>query len=350
MKKLLSLLFVCLTLNLSLFAQEKPQITHGDFEDGWKQIEGYKNSSSSQKDTLYWEFTKSNHLRTLNELKEVPPDPPFFGPGPSTAEMEKENPGNGYYSIKLVTDTFRFGNDLLIIPGALGTITIRYETMDASITDVFPSFDDRPLSLRGIYKYKPVTYTDNQWANISGIYKNKAVRNDYAKFEIRVLDLDGNTIGEGLQTFFDETSNYVDFSIPINYKPNNNKEIDSITIIFAASGGYNFEDLFNCKGNKGSTLWLDDIYLDYESVSVSLIKSLEVQVFPNPASDQITFNFEKELQANLVIYDVLGREVLNQKISGNQTVANIQHLESGNYLYRIIDNRIVLKSGKITKK
>ena len=346
MKK--TLLFLTgFALSLNLFAQEKPQITYGDFEaDGWTERAGYSSPSSSQTDMTFSDFTKSNHLRTLNILKTLSRD--VFGPGPLTAFRETGDKFDGYSSIRLRTDTFRFGSDLLIIPGAIGTITIDVANVKGEIEDDFLCFE-RPVYLKGAYKYTPINYAPAQVtaANDKGY---KAKEKDSARIEIVFKDHAGNIVGQNAKIISEATSDYVEFSLPIVSTGNTNF-ISYITIVCAASGDYDFADLFNCKGNVGSTLYLDNLELDYTvGLTESLTKSLNVQIFPNPTTDQITFDLEQELQGDLIIYDVLGREVLNLKINGNRIVADMQHLESGNYLYRIIQDCAILKSGKITKK
>lgn len=348
MKK--TLLFLAgFALSLNLFAQFELPITHGDFEAGWdNSVPGYFSSSSTQPDMFFVNFTGSNHLRTLNILKEV--SPLSSGPGPLTAFRETSDVHDGDFSMKLVTDTFFFSPNILTIPGAIGTVTIDVVNTRGEIEDAFFCLDRRPAYLKGAYKYKPINYNPAQVtaAHAKGY---KAKEKDFAKIEIVFKDNVGNIVGQNAIVISEETlGDYVEFSLPIEYTGNTNN-INKITLICAASGDYDFTDLFNCKGNVGSTLYLDNLELDYTvGLTESLTKSLNVQIFPNPTTDQITFDLEQELQGDLIIYDVLGREVLNLKINGNRIVADMQHLESGNYLYRIIQDCAILKSGKITKK
>jgi hypothetical protein len=61
-------------------------------------------------------------------------------------------------------------------------------------------------------------------------------------------------------------------------------------------------------------------------------------IFPNPASDFVTFNIEDgSNQSSICIYDLNGREVLSQTV-GNNVPVSVKELSKGLYIYRIIDN------------
>ena len=65
----------------------------------------------------------------------------------------------------------------------------------------------------------------------------------------------------------------------------------------------------------------------------------EMEVYPNPASSEINidYNFDKNEIADLVIYDMLGREYIKAKLYGNVSHAKINtaQLMTGMYLYKI---------------
>lgn len=69
------------------------------------------------------------------------------------------------------------------------------------------------------------------------------------------------------------------------------------------------------------------------------VESSEMEVYPNPASTDINidYNFDKNEIADLVIYDMLGREYIKAKLYGNVSHAKINttQLMTGMYLYKI---------------
>lgn len=60
----------------------------------------------------------------------------------------------------------------------------------------------------------------------------------------------------------------------------------------------------------------------------------EVELFPIPASKSLTIKFSEFQQTNVIIYDVLGKEVLKAQISGKEAVLDVSALENGIYVLR----------------
>ncbi len=65
-------------------------------------------------------------------------------------------------------------------------------------------------------------------------------------------------------------------------------------------------------------------------------KSDKLEIFPNPAKDNIKISFDDNVQGILNIYDILGQKVLNENISGNQKQIDVSSLTTG--IYSIIFN------------
>jgi hypothetical protein len=79
--------------------------------------------------------------------------------------------------------------------------------------------------------------------------------------------------------------------------------------------------------------------------------SSAIQVYPNPASDKIkvTFKGESQAQYELKIYDFTGRlrQVNNLNAPSGECEIKVSNLEYGVYLYKIIENNHLIKSGKL---
>ncbi len=69
------------------------------------------------------------------------------------------------------------------------------------------------------------------------------------------------------------------------------------------------------------------------------ISSELFEIFPNPASDYIVFKNEANQQLNCIIYDMLGKEVINTVIQSDGQQIDISHLPKGSYT-------IVARDGK----
>jgi hypothetical protein len=74
-----------------------------------------------------------------------------------------------------------------------------------------------------------------------------------------------------------------------------------------------------------------------------------IHIYPNPAKDAINIVLpEKTTQANLTLYNIQGKQLLQQSLNGNNTIS-VAHLSSGMYIYTIlIDGKRM--TGKIVKQ
>lgn len=81
----------------------------------------------------------------------------------------------------------------------------------------------------------------------------------------------------------------------------------------------------------------------YNNVGVNNVKTIEINVFPNPATDKLTVSFEAEGgDYSIDVTDLQGRTVLTKtlsNLSGSQVVElNTSELKTGNYLVSIAQN------------
>lgn len=91
-------------------------------------------------------------------------------------------------------------------------------------------------------------------------------------------------------------------------------------------------------------------YSDFDggSSSVEDVHEIPVSVFPVPASDVVTFNWdEKYTRLNLELYDLTGKRVISRSIDNNETIG-VDQLSRGIYLYKLTDNNDIIDTGKIT--
>jgi hypothetical protein len=69
--------------------------------------------------------------------------------------------------------------------------------------------------------------------------------------------------------------------------------------------------------------WLTELVMKEEGFSV----------YPNPATNEITIKNAEG--GEMKIYNLLGQEILSQKINSDKEVVNIQSLLSGTYIIRM---------------
>jgi Secretion system C-terminal sorting domain len=79
--------------------------------------------------------------------------------------------------------------------------------------------------------------------------------------------------------------------------------------------------------------------------------SLEIVVYPNPATDIIKMKIENFDVQNLryMIYDINGSLLLNNKVEGNETSIVMSSLLPGIYFLKVSENAKVIKTFKIIK-
>ena len=78
---------------------------------------------------------------------------------------------------------------------------------------------------------------------------------------------------------------------------------------------------------------------------------LQLSVFPNPASEQITIRLTEPVEDELIwrLYDALGQEVIQQRIAPFEAAVEVSvgHLPRGMYFYRVTRQGIIVANGKV---
>jgi hypothetical protein len=103
----------------------------------------------------------------------------------------------------------------------------------------------------------------------------------------------------------------------------------------------------------GNTTWLDDISFYHGDPSTGLVHlSLDdaIAIYPNPAATTINIRADQYMTGyTMALYDLTGRAVINETLTGQLSSYSIASLTNGVYLYRLLDkNSAQVTSGKIT--
>jgi len=319
------LVFSFLLSPFFLYAQEdQPQLEDSSFETGWR----YNQNGANGLYTDYW----TSYFRTLNSLYALDNDQ---GKASLTAYQDNK-PKSGNFCIKLVSGFIPLGNDVFL-PGLVGTLSPEYveeyitEGREVVLTRDWYGFDT-PHALEGYYKYKPVN-------------------GDSALIDIGFYDQNGEVFVEKL-IIYDETpgdNGWTFFRIPI---PEQywDEGFSDIRVLFVASAGVDFYDMENCVGARGSTLWIDDIYLNYNwegnGIKQNLFSSLHVNIFPNPAADVLQVELNEPFNGVVKVYNSLGGLVMEESVNSSLTQLNISTLAAGNYIYKMINGTTIFAQGK----
>ncbi|MBI3520095.1 MAG: T9SS type A sorting domain-containing protein [Bacteroidetes bacterium] len=88
---------------------------------------------------------------------------------------------------------------------------------------------------------------------------------------------------------------------------------------------------------------------DYELVGIKETQkpSIELSVFPNPASNFVNFTTTSTEVAKIITFDVTGKIVATETMEMGKVKLNVNNLSSGVYMYHAVDkNNQVLSTGK----
>lgn len=75
----------------------------------------------------------------------------------------------------------------------------------------------------------------------------------------------------------------------------------------------------------------------------------EVSVFPNPSTDLLTIQTSKFDGVSFNLYDAMGKIVLRDELSAEQTILEVSELPTGSYSLTLVSNNENLKTFKLIK-
>jgi len=87
---------------------------------------------------------------------------------------------------------------------------------------------------------------------------------------------------------------------------------------------------------------------DYDYWLVVKTKNIESFIYPNPARSNV-FVFSSDISNNVQIslFDVNGKEILRERLVDYTTSIRLPSLSQGTYFYKIENDNLIIKSGKL---
>lgn len=321
MKKLF---LVAMTFLLFHSGYSQQQIPNGDLEN-WYNVPVSGTLNYDQPGT----GPTDNWLATLNELASVPAP---IGPGPVTVFKTTDAHG-GTYAAKLVSQNLTMFPSDIFIPGMLGTCQMVMAETRALLGRACAAC--KPLKFTGYFKYEPVNGDSAAAVVLLSKWNTTTKHRD--------------TLGVGFFLIKEAVSQYTKFEIPVYYFTSE-IESDSITVLCVASAGFNAVSFTQGKGQVGSTLYIDDLALEYASgIEQSLMPEVGVKTYPNPAHGMLNVELSKQVKNGVFeIYNTSGRLAGSEPCTLLKNSVSVEGLPAGTYYFRLVEGKTLLNTGAFT--
>jgi hypothetical protein len=316
MKTKLLLVFSAFLIN-SAFSQVL--LPGGDLEN-WYTVQGI-DSSYMQPDTYFFS--------TLNELASTPG---IGAPAGPVTVYRVGDAHSGNYAAKLVSNTFPYIPTNIFIPGMLGTTQL--------------------LMLQNTIRIgKPCPYGCNP-THFTGWFKFSPVQGDSSRFLIVVSGTNSethlrDTIAYGDTTIHGTVANWTPFDIKVVKNPTVLTTPDTLSILCVSSAGFSVANLHGGVGQIGSTLYVDDLYVDYPNgIEQVLMPEVSVTTYPDPARDILTVGLSSKVKnASLDVYTLDGKFMGRFAMPEMTNAISVTGLPSGTYYYKLTDGKSAINTG-----
>lgn len=117
---------------------------------------------------------------------------------------------------------------------------------------------------------------------------------------------------------------------------------------FTITGTYNYRCDQHFGGGMTGTITVVDPTAGIEPIS----DISSISIYPIPASKELTVQFNQFDQltnnAEIVIYDLTGKEVLKQTISASSTTLNTSSLSNTNYILKVVSGNTTIETRKLS--
>ena len=90
-------------------------------------------------------------------------------------------------------------------------------------------------------------------------------------------------------------------------------------------------------------------YTEGPSTNVDQVSDNLISLYPNPFTDRIILSWKGYNQLSFELFSITGKKMIETMIIPRQEI-HVGHLKNGVYLYKLMDNKTLLQSGKLIKK
>ena len=279
---------------------------------------------------------------------------PFLGSYPLTFNFATKTTDAhlGNYALKLQAksmDLSLFGGPEITVPGiaqlgTAGSFSVSLSTIQqlmsidsttdfasllqnmdmdelSSLANIFSKgepFNMVPTAMKVWVKYlPPVGEVDTMLAMI-GAYKEG---------ETSMMLMGDMPESYGYFALTERLEDYTEITVPLEY---NEEDVncDSLVIVFVSSSFMN--------ANTSTELYIDDISFEFDYMSVESTERIKMNLYPNPAVNEITLSVENQLDMySVAVYDMNGKQLKRmEQLTGNTNI-HVSDLTTGTYFLKV---------------
>lgn len=240
-----------------------------------------------------------------------------------TRDQDSKHSGNSSVKLETITENiFLIGP--VTIPGmiTLGEIIVDLVNFTGTVEGGIP-VTGMPQKLRGWFRYLPET-GDSCIMGIGLSRWNGSSR---------------DTVAYSYLTLGGQHNDWAEFSVPVVYEIA--VEPDSMNLVFFSS------NLLNGEPVSGSKLWVDDLWIDYETVSVQLL-NLSRDFYVQASDDVVVIYATVPSGGDIQVYSLSGSLVYQTRINNGigQQKLPLPHLPSGLYIAQLTTSNGERKAAK----
>ena len=160
---------------------------------------------------------------------------------------------------------------------------------------------------------------------------------DELSFEFRTaMKFDGDPLRVVVSMDYEggapEEANWIDITDAFDFSAGDYEWVESgvYMMLLPVSGSYHFAFVYTCTDEAASTWEIDYVKLmGRKTVSVNENQTQSVSIYPNPASEQVSFVIDDD--AEVSIFDMTGRMVSTTNVAAGQVQLNVSELVNGVY-------------------
>ncbi len=194
------------------------------------------------------------------------------------------------------------------------------------------TIDYRPTTLTGYFTYEDIDLDEE------GLIKDTAQFAVYLLKKNSITSLN-DTIGRGITNISEETSQYKQFVVNIEYLTE--EQPDSIVVVLDPSLVVRYQTTPPVFSHfpQGSYLTVDNLSLDSPLSTERHSAPIAYPIFPNPATDQIQIH---DFSGEVILHDLSGKRILTDKLELHQPL-QLNKISEGIYI-------LLLNDGKSTQQ